>query len=164
MRRWSFRGKAANLAALGSVLALLGVAPTGGVYVTTLPAGADVWVDGTYLGHSPIVLAAVGAGDSHEDTAEVAEEDVAENLDGEEIECPLRGGARDVEFEDGVERDEEERQQQHGDGAEHADHEAQRGGLANVVTLGFAALETDGEVLVHERLERAIHSPKPPAP
>jgi hypothetical protein len=44
------------------VLALLGVAPTGGVYVTTLPAGADVWVDGTYLGHSPIVLDAVGAG------------------------------------------------------------------------------------------------------
>ena len=44
------------------MLALLGVAPTGGVYVTTLPAGADVWVDGTYLGHSPIVLDAVGAG------------------------------------------------------------------------------------------------------
>jgi hypothetical protein len=44
------------------MLALLGAAPTGGVYVTTLPAGADVWVDGTYLGHSPIVLDAMGAG------------------------------------------------------------------------------------------------------
>ena len=32
------------------------------MYVTTLPAGADVWVDGTYLGHSPVVLDAVGAG------------------------------------------------------------------------------------------------------
>lgn len=59
---WSFRGKAANLAVSGLVLALLGAAPTGGVYVTTLPAGADVWVDGTYLGRSPVVLDAVGTG------------------------------------------------------------------------------------------------------
>jgi hypothetical protein len=62
MGSWSFRGKAANLAVPGLVLALLGASPTGGVYVTTLPAGADVWVDGTYLGRSPIVLDAVGTG------------------------------------------------------------------------------------------------------
>jgi hypothetical protein len=43
-------------------VALIGAAPTGGVYVTTLPSGADVWVDGTYLGRSPIVIDALGAG------------------------------------------------------------------------------------------------------
>jgi hypothetical protein len=59
---WSFRGKAANLAVVGFAALLLGAAPTGGVYVTTLPSGADVWVDGTYLGRSPIVLDAVGPG------------------------------------------------------------------------------------------------------
>jgi hypothetical protein len=62
MGSWSFRGKAANLAVAGLAALLLGAAPTGGVYVTTLPSGADVWVDGTYLGRSPIVLDAVGAG------------------------------------------------------------------------------------------------------
>jgi len=41
---------------------LLGAAPTGGVYVTSLPSGADVWVDGTYLGRSPLVLDALGGG------------------------------------------------------------------------------------------------------
>ncbi len=46
-------------------VALLGSAPTGGVYVTTLPAGADVWVDGTYLGHSPVLLDALPAGSHH---------------------------------------------------------------------------------------------------
>ena len=43
-------------------LTLLGATPTGGVYVTTLPAGADVWIDGTYLGRSPVVLDAVTTG------------------------------------------------------------------------------------------------------
>ena len=62
MGSWSFRGKAANLAAVSCAALLLGAAPTGGVYVTTLPSGADVWVDGTYLGRSPIVLDAVGTG------------------------------------------------------------------------------------------------------
>jgi len=62
MGSWSFRGKAANLAVAGCAALLLGAAPTGGVYVTTLPSGADVWVDGTYLGRSPIVLDAVGTG------------------------------------------------------------------------------------------------------
>jgi len=38
------------------------VAVLGGTYVTTLPSGADVWVDGTYVGHSPIVVDGVAAG------------------------------------------------------------------------------------------------------
>jgi hypothetical protein len=62
MGSWSFRGKAANLAVTSFAALLLGAAPTGGVFVTTLPAGADVWVDGTYLGRSPIVLDALGTG------------------------------------------------------------------------------------------------------
>jgi hypothetical protein len=44
-------------------VALFGAAPTGGVYVTTLPAGADVWIDGTYLGRSPIVVDAAASGE-----------------------------------------------------------------------------------------------------
>ncbi len=62
MGSWSFRGKSANLAVVTLAAFLLGAAPTGGVYVTTLPAGADVWIDGTYLGRSPIVLDAVTRG------------------------------------------------------------------------------------------------------
>jgi len=49
------------LALLGLV-ALLAAAPTGALYVTTLPSGADVWIDGTYTGHSPLVLDALAAG------------------------------------------------------------------------------------------------------
>lgn len=29
---------------------------SGGVYITTLPSGADVWVDGAYVGRTPILL------------------------------------------------------------------------------------------------------------
>ncbi len=36
--------------------------PSGALYVTTLPAGADVWVDGTYLGRSPIFADALALG------------------------------------------------------------------------------------------------------
>ncbi len=36
--------------------------PTGGIYVTTLPASADVWVDGTYVGHSPVLVDGLAAG------------------------------------------------------------------------------------------------------
>jgi len=43
-------------------LLLLGAVPTGALYVTTLPSGADVWIDGTYIGHSPVVLDALTAG------------------------------------------------------------------------------------------------------
>jgi hypothetical protein len=35
---------------------------SGGVYVTTLPSGADVWIDGTYCGRSPILLDALMQG------------------------------------------------------------------------------------------------------
>jgi len=35
---------------------------TGGIYITTLPAGADIWIDGTYVGHSPAVVDALPRG------------------------------------------------------------------------------------------------------
>jgi hypothetical protein len=41
---------------------LLAAVPTGSLYVTTLPTGADVWIDGTYVGRSPLVLGALAAG------------------------------------------------------------------------------------------------------
>jgi hypothetical protein len=34
----------------------------GAVYVTTLPTGADVWVDGTYVGRAPVLVDALAAG------------------------------------------------------------------------------------------------------
>lgn len=43
-------------------LLLLGAVPTGALYVTTLPTGADVWLDGTYIGHSPVILDALATG------------------------------------------------------------------------------------------------------
>ena len=36
--------------------------PSGALYVTTLPAGADVWIDGTYLGRSPVYADALATG------------------------------------------------------------------------------------------------------
>jgi hypothetical protein len=53
-----------NLAVALAALALIGAAPSssGAVYVTSLPSGADVWVDGTYLGRAPLVLGALSAG------------------------------------------------------------------------------------------------------
>jgi len=33
--------------------------------VTTLPSGADVWLDGTYVGHSPVVVDALAVGAHH---------------------------------------------------------------------------------------------------
>jgi hypothetical protein len=37
--------------------------PTGGaIYLTTLPSGADTWVDGAYVGHSPVLVDALGLG------------------------------------------------------------------------------------------------------
>lgn len=41
---------------------LAAVSASGGVYVTTLPAGADVWVDGTYCGPSPVLVDALPQG------------------------------------------------------------------------------------------------------
>lgn len=49
-------------AAVGAALFLLAAVPTGAIYVTSLPSGADVWVDGTYIGHSPLVIDALAAG------------------------------------------------------------------------------------------------------
>lgn len=51
-----------RLAALAACGLLLAIAATGSVYVTTLPAGADVWLDGTYVGRTPLVLDALTAG------------------------------------------------------------------------------------------------------
>lgn len=51
-----------RLAAIAACVLFLGVAPAGSVYVTTLPSGADVWLDGTYVGRSPLVLGALAAG------------------------------------------------------------------------------------------------------
>lgn len=37
--------------------------PAGGaIYLTTLPSGADTWVDGAYVGHSPVLVDALGIG------------------------------------------------------------------------------------------------------
>lgn len=66
MGSWSFRAPPANLAALAfAAVALLGAAPTGAVFITTLPSGADVWLDGTYVGHTPVVVDALAAGAHH---------------------------------------------------------------------------------------------------
>ncbi len=35
---------------------------SGAIYVTSLPSGADVWVDGGYVGHAPLFLDGLGAG------------------------------------------------------------------------------------------------------
>ena len=41
-----------------AVFALLaaGILPFGGLYVTSLPSGADVWVDGSYIGRTPLLV------------------------------------------------------------------------------------------------------------
>jgi hypothetical protein len=36
--------------------------PSGAVYVTTLPSGADIWVDGTYVGRAPVLVDALEPG------------------------------------------------------------------------------------------------------
>ena len=51
-----------RLAALAACVLLLAAVPTGSLYVTTLPSGADVWVDGTYVGRSPLVLSGLATG------------------------------------------------------------------------------------------------------
>lgn len=48
-----------------AAVALLGAAPAGAIFVTTLPSGADVWVDGTYVGRSPVVVDALAVGAHH---------------------------------------------------------------------------------------------------
>jgi hypothetical protein len=51
-----------RLAAVAACVVFLAAVPTGSLYVTTLPAGADVWVDGTYVGRSPVFADALPAG------------------------------------------------------------------------------------------------------
>jgi PEGA domain len=56
---------AASLAAVVSALALLGGAGTeahGGVYITTLPSGAAVWMDGSYIGETPLYVDGLRSG------------------------------------------------------------------------------------------------------
>ena len=47
-----------------AVFALLaaGILPFGGLYVDSLPTGADVWVDGSYIGRTPLLLDGLHAG------------------------------------------------------------------------------------------------------
>lgn len=47
---------------MGAAFFLSAAVPTGALYVTTLPTGADVWVDGTYVGRAPVVLDALAIG------------------------------------------------------------------------------------------------------
>ncbi len=51
-----------RLAAVAACLVLLAASPTGSLYVTTLPSGADVWIDGTYVGRTPLVAGALATG------------------------------------------------------------------------------------------------------
>jgi hypothetical protein len=45
-----------------AALFLIAAVPTGSLYITTLPTGADVWLDGMYIGHSPVFLDALSIG------------------------------------------------------------------------------------------------------
>ena len=51
-----------RLAAVVTSVLLLAALPTGSLYVTTLPSGADVWIDGVYVGRSPLVLGGLAIG------------------------------------------------------------------------------------------------------
>ena len=51
-----------RLAAVAACVIFLAAVPTGSLYVTTLPSGADVWIDGTYVGRSPLVVGGLAAG------------------------------------------------------------------------------------------------------
>jgi len=51
-----------RLAGIAACVVFLGAVPTGSLYVTTLPSSADVWIDGTYVGRTPLVIDALAAG------------------------------------------------------------------------------------------------------
>ena len=38
------------------------ILPFGGIYVTSLPSGADVWVDGSYVGRTPVLIDGLRSG------------------------------------------------------------------------------------------------------
>ncbi len=56
--------RSAAVAALGCVLlgASSGSVPSGALFLTTLPVGADAWVDGTYVGRTPVFVDALTVG------------------------------------------------------------------------------------------------------
>ena len=39
-----------------------GILPFGGLYISSLPSGADVWVDGSYIGRTPLLIDGLRAG------------------------------------------------------------------------------------------------------
>jgi hypothetical protein len=43
----------------GAASPLRAETPCGGVYVTTLPSGANVWIDGTFVGRAPVLVDAL---------------------------------------------------------------------------------------------------------
>jgi len=47
---------------LANPTAAAGAVPSGGIYLTTLPGAADVWIDGTYVGRSPVLIEALTPG------------------------------------------------------------------------------------------------------
>ncbi len=50
-------------AILAAFVLAVQASPAGGaIYLTTLPSGADTWVDGAYIGHSPVLVDALGLG------------------------------------------------------------------------------------------------------
>ena len=49
-------------AALALATVAFAEAPTGGTYVTTLPTGAEIWCDGTYVGRSPLLVDGLAEG------------------------------------------------------------------------------------------------------
>ena len=61
MRRLSACAALAGTALLAGVVSAA-PAPSGSVYVTTLPGGADVYVDGTFVGRSPVLVDGLGPG------------------------------------------------------------------------------------------------------
>jgi len=50
------------LAALGPLAAAARETTGGTIYLTTFPSGADTWVDGAYVGHSPVLVDALSLG------------------------------------------------------------------------------------------------------
>lgn len=70
---FGLRAAAARLFAFAFLVAFLGLPPavsaaaagSAGLYLTSLPAGADVWVDGNYVGRSPVFIDALSEGRHH---------------------------------------------------------------------------------------------------
>ncbi len=55
-------GVCLSAGALGAMGAAYAQTPAGGTYVTTLPSGAEVWFDGTYVGRSPLLVDGLSEG------------------------------------------------------------------------------------------------------